>query len=291
MPKAKLPAAWDQAGGGSTNYIALVDSGVKTNHADLGTITGRNFGPGDPNNFNDIDGHGTNVAGIMAAFTGNTNGAIGIAGINYKAPILVAKDGDADPDVFATASGIEWAVQRGASAINVSTGYPDLTQAEIDVLRSAVSAAWNAGRPVVASSGNDDASFVGIYPAAFSKVITVGASTQSDQRAEFSNYGDPSIPLYLNLVAPGIDMCTTKIGTGSLYNCSPGVDGTSFAAPMVTGTIGLIKKLHPGWSSSTIRSHLENAADKVPGYVYSGTYCGGVSVSMGCGRLDANGSL
>lgn len=291
LPKVRMPQAWDLAAGGSLSYIALVDSGVQTspsNHPDLGVIAGKNFITG-TSNVNDIDGHGTNVAGIMAAFTGPTNGSIGIAGINYAAPILVAKDGDAIPDVDATAAGIEYAVQRGASAINVSTGYEGLTTAERDVLKQAVNAAWNAGQPVVASAGNDNQTIVGVYPAAFNKVITVGASNKSDTRASFSNYGDASVPLYPNLVAPGVDMCTTK--KGSAYDCSPGPDGTSFSAPMVTGVIGLMRKLHPGIGSIAIRDRLEDSADKVGGYNYSGTYCGGLNVNMGCGRLDAYGAI
>ena len=152
------------------------------------------------------------VAGMMAAFTGSINGSIGIAGINYSAPILVAKDGDTIPDVFATAAGIEYAVQRNASAINVSTGYRGLTADERDVLKQAVNTAWNAGQPIVAAAGNDYSTIVGVYPAAFNKVITVGASNQSDKRAPFSNKGDASVPLYANLVAPGVAMCTTKKG-------------------------------------------------------------------------------
>jgi hypothetical protein len=200
----------------------------------------------------------------------------------------VAKDGNEIPNVFATASGIEWAVQRGASAINVSTSYPNLTENELSALRSAVRTAWDANRPVVASAGNSNTSFVGIYPAAFKRVITVSGSNKTDTRWSSSNYGDASVPLYPNLAAPAIDMCTTD--RGSSYWCSPGPNGTSFSAPMVTGTIGLMKKLYTGLSSSQIRSRLEGAADKV-GYTYSGTYCGGLNVYMGCGRLDAKGAV
>jgi thermitase len=287
LPRVRMPGAWDLAGGGSTSYIALVDSGVQTNHPDLGVIAGRAFdGSG---SINDRVGHGTWVAGIMAAFTGSVNGAIGIAGINYSAPILVAKDGDEVPNVWATAAGIEYAVQRGASAINVSTTYRGLTADERRALEDAVVLAWNAGQPVVAASGNDGTSFAGAYPAAFTKVITVGASTKLDVRAPFSNYGDASVPLYPNLVAPGVDMCTTALG--SSYWCSPGPDGTSFAAPMVTGVIGLMRKLHPGIGSIAISNRLMNAADKVGGYGYTGTFCGGINVYMGCGRLDAQGAI
>ncbi len=293
LPKVRMPQAWDLAGGGSTSYIALVDSGVQTspsNHPDLGVIAGKNFVTGS-SNVNDVFGHGTRVAGIMAAFTGSANGSIGIAGINYAAPILVAKIGDSAPEIDAAAAGIEYAVQRGASAINASFVFRGLTAAERDVLKQAVNLAWNAGQPVVAASGNDGTSFVGLYPAAFTKVITVGATTKSDVRASFSNYGDASVPLYPNLVAPGVEMCTTK--PGSAYDCSPGPSGTSFAAPMVTGTIGLMRKLHGGIGSLAIVDRLEDSADKVGGYSYTGSLCGGsgINVYMGCGRLDAYGAI
>ncbi|NJD29533.1 MAG: hypothetical protein FIA92_14730 [Chloroflexi bacterium] len=293
LPKVRMPQAWDLAAGGSTSYIALVDSGVQTspsNHPDLGVIAGKNFVTG-TSNVNDVYGHGTRVAGIMAAFTGATNGSIGIAGINYAAPILVAKIGDSAPDIDAAAAGIEYAVQRGASAINASFGFRGLSSSEREVLRQAVVAAWNAGQPVVAAAGNDGTSFVGLYPAAFTKVITVGASTKSDVRWVYSNYGDASVPLYPNLVAPGVEMCTTKTASG--YDCAPGPDGTSFAAPMVTGTIGLMRKLYPGIGSLAIVDRLEDSADHVGGYSYTGSLCDGrgISVYMGCGRLDAYGAI
>ncbi len=292
LPKVKMNAAWDLAGGGATSFIALVDSGVRQtpDHPDLGVIAGKNFINGG-SDVNDIDGHGTTVAGIMAAFTGPINGSIGIAGINYNAPILVAKDGDAVPDADRTAAGIEYAVQRGATAINVSTTYSGITAAEIEVLRQATAYAWNSNRPVVASSGNNNASIRGRYPASFTTVITVGASTQSDTRASFSNYGDtiPNPDLHINLVAPGVDMCTTRKDGG--YDCSPGPDGTSYSAPMVTGVLGLMEARYPNLTSQQMNDRLGNSADKVGGYSYTTTICGGINLYMGCGRLDAQGAI
>jgi hypothetical protein len=147
LPKVRMPQAWDLAAGGSTSYIALVDSGVQTsptNHPDLGVIAGKNFVDGS-SNVNDVFGHGTRVAGIMAAFTGSVNGSIGIAGINYAAPILVAKIGDSAPDVDLAALGIEHAVQRGASAINASFGFRGLSDDDRRELKEAVDRAWSAG--------------------------------------------------------------------------------------------------------------------------------------------------
>lgn len=293
LPKTRMNQAWDLAAGGATSYIALVDSGVQNadaylgNHPDLGVIAGKNFMNGS-SNVNDTYGHGTMVAGIMAAFTGNVNGNLGIAGINYAAPILVAKDGDEVPAIDLTAAGIEYAVQRSASAINVSTAYTGTTSAERQPLKDAVTLAWNAGRPVVASAGNGNQSIVGYYPAAFTNVITVGGTEQTDHRASFANYGDASVPIYIDLAAPAVDMCTTKIS--SIYYCNPGPSGTSFSAPMVTGVIGLMKKRYPSIGSIAIRNRLQAAADKVGGYSYTGSLCSGgtgISVQLGCGRLDA----
>lgn len=292
LPQVNMPAAWDLAGGGSTSYIALVDSGVQQtpDHEDLGVIAGWNFLDGN-SDVNDLDGHGTTVAGIMAAFTGAANGTKGIAGINYNAAILVAKDGNAQPAIDLTAAGIEWAVNRGAAAINVSTGYRNVTAEELEVLRQAVEYAWYSNRPVVASSGNDGATIRGVYPAAFTTVITVGATTRSDTRAAFSNSADMSAspPLYIDLAAPGVEMCTTAIS--NTYSCSPGPDGTSYSAPMVTGTLGLLEGRYPNLTSADMKARLSNSADKVGGYSYSGTYCGGLSAELGCGRLDAAGTV
>lgn len=131
LPKVRMPQAWNVAGGGPTKYLAVVDSGVANGrganqHPDLGPIFGWNFVADnnhvEDNCFDDLGdegGHGTWVAGIAAAFTDNS---IGIAGVNYAAPILAVKmtDNCFEANAGAAAEGIRYAVDNGASVITAS---------------------------------------------------------------------------------------------------------------------------------------------------------------------------
>lgn len=111
-------------------------------------------------------------------------------------------------------------------------------------------------------TSNDNTSTCGVYPASFTTVITIGASNKNDQRASFSNYGDtiPEPDLHINLVAPGVDMCTTRRDGG--YYCAPGPRGTSYSAPMVTGVLGLMERRYPDLTSQQMNDRLGNSTDK-----------------------------
>ena len=283
MVKVKMPTAWDRltaAGhpGGSTRYIAIVDSGVDLDHRDLGYIYGWNFVSGENDRGDDCN-HGSLVAGTAAAFTNNSRG---VAGANYAAPILSAKmaNAECEPVLWAAANAIEYAVDNGASTITASWGFYGYSDTELQGLKNAVQYAYNNNVLVVAAVGNDYWNdFNDVAPARWATVVTVGGTTRSDTRASFANYGDPG----LDVSAPAVEVYTTN-RTGSYEY----VDGTSFAVSFVAGTIGLIKGKYPSWTSSQIKNRLWSTADKVGGYSYSWrTFCGGQSAELGCGRLDA----
>lgn len=283
MPKVKMPTAWDLAGGGSTKYMAIVDSGVDLDHEDLGFIYGWNFVDGTSNRGDDCVGHGSMVAGTAAAFTGNGKG---IAGINYAAPILSARidkwnatAGTCIPYEPAAVEAIYYSVNNGASAITASWTFSGTDSAH-QALKDAVNYAWSKNVMVVAAVPNNGASnFNNYVPARWYNVVTVGGTNSSDKKASFAAYGAPG----LDLSAPAVSIYSTTRTGGYAYG-----DGVSFAVPFVAGTIGLLKKRYPGITSQQIKDRLWNTADKVGGYSYtSGTLCGGGSLELGCGRLDA----
>jgi thermitase len=221
---------------GEALLVAVLDTGVDAEHPDLLgkvlpglNVFATNVSAGDDN------GHGTAVAGLIAATSDNS---IGIAGICWGCQILPvkvlnARGAGSDAGV---AMGMRWAVDQGARVINMSLGGGDDSR----TLREAVQYALDRGVLVVAASGNERREGNQInYPAAYPEVLAVGATSFDDQLADFSNTGD-----YLDLAAPGVGLWTT------LPNGRYGApDGTSFASPHVAGAAGLVLSLRPdlGW--------------------------------------------
>lgn len=217
------PAVWEQSAGAST-VVAVLDTGVDGSHPDLAgrvlpgiDMIGDGAGA-DPN------GHGTHVAGIIAAVANN---GIGVAGAAPEARILPVRvlDSDGYGDHSAIASGIVAAVDYGADVINLSLGGTDTTE----ILASAVDYATAAGVVVVAAAGNERQMGNGrSYPAAYDNVIGVGAISVDDRSAMFSNTGD-----YIDIAAPGFAILSTLPG-GYGY-----LSGTSQAAPYVAAAAAL----------------------------------------------------
>lgn len=179
--------------------------------------------------------HGTRVAGIAAA-TGN-NGK-GLAGVDWQTKILPiqALDDDSYGDTRGVGRAIYYAAARGADVISLSLGseLPD------EYVREAIRAATAAGSVVVAASGNDGCDCIA-YPANYPEVVAVGALHTDSQPASFSSYGSG-----LDILAPGTQMTTanwTSSNPTSAY--SSGVNGTSFAAPLVSGLLTRILSLRP----------------------------------------------
>jgi len=238
-----VAAAGDAAG----QKIAVVDTGVDGGHPDLAGAVLSGFdafdggdGKTDPN------GHGTHVAGIIAAVAGND---IGVEGFARGAKILPVRVLEGDGSGFSSdvAEGILWAVQNGAGVINLSLGSPETSSVVDEAVRQAV----QQGVVVVAASGNEGGNDNPVmYPAALPEVLSVGAIDQTDERADFSGHGD-----WLDLVAPGVQIASTMSGQ-YMYS-----SGTSMAAPYVSAAAAQVRKRYPALTPAQVRDHLRTTAE------------------------------
>jgi subtilisin family serine protease len=246
---------------GQDVVIAILDSGILLTHEDLQTnlVAGKDFVVFN-GTANDDDGHGTHVGGIAGATTNNNLGMAGTAGnANVKLmPIKVLDDVGSgyDSDI---AQGIVWAADHGVRVINLSLGSQNMGK----VLEEAVDYAYEQGCVIVAAAGNDgDEGNPIIYPAAYNKVIAVGACTVAGERASYSEYHD-----YIDLVAPGGDDGTNADRMLSTYYLSDDSYafgyGTSMAAPVVSGVAALLVLQDATRTVEEIRQLLINTADKI----------------------------
>lgn len=250
LPAVHAPEAWDITQGSAAVKVGVVDTGVDCGHPDLqGQCAAQanyvNYYPGPTQ---DDNGHGTHVAGIIAA---RTNNGVGVAGVapGVKLVALKALDSTGSGDTTTVAQAIrDAALAFGARVINLSLGGTDYDQ----VLKDAVDAAYARGAVIVAAAGNCRPSCNSvIYPAAFDHVIAVGAVDSSLQRAWFSNYGS-----YIDLAAPGVNILSTYPG-GSY---APG-SGTSMAAPHVSAAAALVLSLRCDLGPDAVASILFQTAD------------------------------
>ena len=241
-PKEEEPAtAWgvDRIGAdlvwdtntGVGSKVAVLDTGIDVDHPDLNIADGYNVI--DPSiSWDDDNGHGTHVAGIIAALkdTGENTGSV--TGVAPDASLYAVKVLDASGSGYVSdvVEGIYWAIKKGMDVINLSLG----TSTDYSTLRTAVDDAYAAGIVVVAAAGNEgNPPGKGdniLYPARYGSVIAVAATDQADERPKWSSTG-----LDLELSAPGVDILSTW-NDGSYESKS----GTSMAAPHVSGTVALI---------------------------------------------------
>jgi thermitase len=260
LASTRFGGAWNEAKGDGAK-VAIVDSGVYSEHPDIGRIVAqRDFVEGDAVADDDY-GHGTHVTGIAGALTDNGKG---VAGGCFGCGLIIGKVmgfGGFTTD-SRIVEGIDWSVNQGADVVNLSLGGP----ADSSVLRRAVNRAHGQGAVMVAAAGNDGASEPR-YPAAYSKVIAVGAIGTDDRLARFSNRGR-----WVDLAAPGTDIISTSNSGG--YDRQ---SGTSMAAPFVSGLAGLLAS--QGMSADSIRQGMQATAEDLGP--------AGQDPRYGHGRIDA----
>ncbi|MEU5918147.1 type VII secretion-associated serine protease mycosin [Streptomyces sp. NPDC004288] len=195
-------------------------------------------------------GHGTKVAGIIAARPRSGTGFVGLA---PEATIIPIRQNDeknsGKSDTMALA--IDHAVAEGADVINISQDTTQPLGPDSTMARS-VAKAIEKGVVVVASAGNDgmDGTFKKTYPAAFPGVLAVASSDRNNERAVFSQPGD-----FVGVAAPGVDIVSTVPGGGQCVD-----NGTSFSAPYVAGVAALLKAKYPRWSVAQIVTRIEQTA-------------------------------
>ncbi|MEV6311393.1 type VII secretion-associated serine protease mycosin [Streptomyces sp. NPDC051840] len=268
LQRVLMDELWGQSTGKGVR-VAVIDTGVDVKNPQLAkavdTGSGSNLLPknlkddngspierGKENGTTDVVGHGTKVAGIIAAREAKGTGFTGLA---PDATIIPIQQNDAEGHGTAEtlAAAIGHAVREGADVINISQDTANAVE-PAPALKQAVDAALAEEVVVVASAGNDglDGTLKETYPASFPGVLAVAASDRNNERAAFSQSGE-----FVGVAAPGVDMISTVPGGG---HCSD--NGTSFSAPYVSGVAALIRAKHKDWTQEQIVAQIEQTAER-----------------------------
>jgi subtilisin family serine protease len=306
----KATDAWAITQGSSSIVIAVLDTGIDYNHSDLvgnmwintGETSCTNGIDDDSNGFiddckgwdfvgTDVDtsiddndpmddyGHGTHVAGIIGAVGNN---GTGVTGVMWEVKLMALKcfDSEGYGTVSDEVEGIDYAVENGAKIINTSYGSYGYSQTEYD----AISSANAAGVLLMASAGNGGEDGIGDnndltphYPSGYnlSNIISVAATDQNDIRVPFSNFGLNSV----HVAAPGVYVLSTiPQGLFSDFSDKEFYDGTSMAAPHVSGLAGLLYSYYDGihntlFNYSQVRTAILRSVDVLPtlsGWIQTG---------------------
>lgn len=274
--------------------VAVLDTGVDVNHPDLkGRIAfDKKLCPaGEDNskkpcsgmnilernlNLTDDDGHGTHVSGIIAAMANNGEGVSGLADSRIKILPVKVLSKDVQGFVYKNrvitdtfADGIAYAIERGATVINLSIGWPKVV--ESPRIRNVFKFAEENNITIVAAAGNNNKQ-VPTFPCTNEFVICVGAIDNQGKITEFSNYGGK-----VDILAPGESILSTypqdsvesrvlRVNGYELKN------GTSQASPYVTGIVASMKLLYPGITNKEIRARLFSSAKSVDGPRFQGKF-------------------
>jgi thermitase len=242
--------AWNISQSSRIINIAILDSGIDSNHEDLAAkvVSEINF---TDSNKQDKYGHGTAVAGIAAAIANND---IGIAGVGCNVGLMDVKvlNDQGEGSYSWIIQGIIWATDHGANIINLSMAggvdSPDL--------KFAIDYAWNRGVLIVVAAGNTGSN-IATFPAGYEHCIAVAATDRNDRRYTYSDYGT-----WIDVAAPG-EAYTTLIG-----NKYGNMAGTSMAAPYVSGLAALAFTIArdtngDGQINDEVRSAIENGCDTI----------------------------
>ncbi|UXP31949.1 S8 family serine peptidase [Reichenbachiella agarivorans] len=298
-------SAWDLSQGDESITVAIIDSGINPKHKEFeGRLWQNNDAPedGEDNDHNgyiddyigwdfvnddndptDDNGHGTAVAGVLAA---NGNNGFGYAGIDWNCRLMICKVVDANQVGYYSdwVSAIYYAVKEGADVINFSLVGKDDSKA----LKEAVDYAYSKGVLIVASMGNDNSSIPN-YPAAYYHTLAVGSSDPDDQRstafngrAGGSNYGD-----HIDVLAPG----NYILGLNQYSSERPGNiwAGTSMSAPMVAGVVSLLLAADTNMSPSQLTAIMTSSCEDQIGSLQEDIE--GWDSYYGWGRINAAHAL
>jgi len=229
--------------------VAVIDTGVDYTHPALKdyVLKGYDFVQDDADPM-DEQGHGTHVAGIT------------LRGANYQGikilPVRVLDEQGMGSDSH-IASGIYYAVDQGATVINMSLGGQGLSQTQRDAILYALSRDVS----VVVAAGNESEEIYNKYPASERDVLTIGASAKKQALTDFSNFG-----VEMDLVAPGQNIYSTMPRKLDMMDGKrdgyTAMDGTSMASPFVSGIVGLIRSSYPNLSYEEVELLLKEQAKR-----------------------------
>ncbi|SDT79106.1 S8 family peptidase [Actinoplanes derwentensis] len=272
LTKIRSTDAWPRSTGAGVT-VAVIDSGVDADHPDLkgNVLSGYDAITDKAGPTTDGHGHGTHVAGTIAAVTGNGVGVSGVAPDVKILPVKVLSDAGSG-NMSDTAEGIVWAADNGAQVINMSLG----GTTKVTAVSNAIKYARSKGVTVIAAAGNSrrDGSPTA-YPAADAGVIAVAATDSADQVGVYSNAGT-----YVDVAAPGSGIVSTYPSAKGSYKS---MSGTSMAAPHVAAVAALLKSFDAALTPDQIEAALKKSAvDLGPK---------GADTDFGSGRIDAVAAL
>jgi len=287
LEKIGVTGRWTRTPPGGKTIVAIIDSGLRGLDggvpADIGTVEAvedsqpQPVDPDEPGGYPglcldgiDEDGHGTLLAGTIAAVPDNNAGLASPIPSNWGISLMPIKffGPGAPPNVADAAIAIIYAVVKGAKVINASW-HVGLGDHDRRTLRLAIKVAKDQQCLVVAAAGNDgsDNAVYPTYPANYGSeaefknlaVLTVAATDRHDEKAPFSNYGRDIV----DLAAPGVGMLTT----GKYFVDPPrypAYNGTSASAALVSSAAALVYALNPAWKAKQVMKHLIASADPIP---------------------------
>ncbi|MCW5943958.1 MAG: S8 family serine peptidase [Fimbriimonadaceae bacterium] len=263
-----VPEAWDLEKGRSGVVVAVIDTGVKVDHEDLAANVWRNpgeiagngidddhngyvddvngydfaYGDGDPD---DVHGHGTACAGLVAAVQDN---ALGVTGVAPRCKVMALKAANNSGYFYDSANigAYLYAANMGAKVLSMSFYSDQVSPAERDALQYCSA----HGVLPVAAAGNDSTVYP-FYPGAYENVLSVAATVQNDTKAGFSDHGS-----WVDVAAPGVSLRSTSRSGGY----TTGFGGTSGACPQVAGIAALLFSAKPGATPNEVRTAIEDTA-------------------------------
>ncbi|WP_149180662.1 type VII secretion-associated serine protease mycosin [Streptomyces sp. TRM49041] len=266
LQRVLLDELWEDTKGKGVR-VAVIDTGVDTANPQLKPAVDASAGAdflkagkdaptdskrGKTNGTVDEVGHGTKVAGIIAARPRKGTGFVGLA---PEATIIPIRQNDEKNSGTSKtmADAIDHAIAKDAHVINISQDTTQALRGDSD-LAKAVARALRKEIVVVASAGNNglDGKLKNTYPAAFPGVLAVGSSDRNNERAPFSQAGE-----FLGVAAPGVDVVSTVPGGGQCVD-----NGTSFSAPYVAGVAALLRAKYPKWTARQIVAQIEQTAER-----------------------------
>jgi len=320
LEKIKAPDAWEKTQGSEKIVVAVIDTGMDSDHPDLidniwinsKEIPGNGIDDDNNGYVDDVHGwdfvdndnvpepniknkysvlavdHGTVVAGIIAAMGNNAFAGSGVAWQAKIMPLKVFNE-QGESDVPLVAAAIQYAINKKADIINMSfVGFGNSP-----LLQEKIKAAYDAGILLVAAAGNESTSPEGSnlditpsYPVCGDGqngenwVLGVAALDKNDQRADFSNFGKKCV----DISAPGVNIASTLFFNSQNQDFNKyfggGFNGTSVATPQVVGAAVLLKALHPNYKNKQLMDTLISSTDNIDGA--NSYYLG----SLGSGRLN-----